>query len=83
MEDNGSLSFLNINPKEASSHDHTLLRKSIKQRMFRKVAKIKHRDKQAKHHAMSAYMGWLKYCNSHRLKCKLNKRLNDEIFLEH
>lgn len=62
-------------------HDHTMLRKSIKQRMFRKAGRIKSKAKTDKHHAMSSYMGWLKYCNSRRLKVKLNNRLNDEIFV--
>lgn len=62
-------------------HDYTRLRKSIKQRIFRKAARIKHKPKEEKHRAMSTYMGWLKYCNSHRLKVKLNNRLNDEIFI--
>lgn len=61
-------------------HDHTRLRKSIKVRMFRKVSRVKRLPKSAKHQSMASWMGWLKYCNSRRLKVKLNQRLQDEIF---
>lgn len=61
-------------------HDHTRLRKSIKKRMFRKVGKVKRLAKAKKHQAMASWMGWLNYCNSKRLKVKLNQRLQDEIF---
>ena len=46
----------------------------------RKVSKVKRLDKAVKHQSMASWMGWLKYCNSKRLKVKLNQRLQDEIF---
>lgn len=61
-------------------HDHTMLRKSIKKRMFRKASKVKRLPKGQKHQAMASWIGWLQYCNSGRLKVKLNTRLKDEIF---
>lgn len=61
-------------------HDHTRLRKSIKKRMFRKVGRVRILSESQKHQAMASWIGWLQYCNSKRLKVKLNKRLKYEIF---
>jgi RNA-directed DNA polymerase len=46
-------------------HTHTLLRKSIKQRFARKMAK----DPNAK--SLASYWGWAKHCNSNNLLKKL------------
>lgn len=56
-------------------HTHTLLRKSIKQRMFKlihlyKIGKVS-RYKLEK--GMQSYFGWLKFCNSKHLLQKIEK----------
>lgn len=50
-------------------HTHVLLRKSIKQRMFRSLRKINTSNYKLK---MSAYNGWLTHCNSINLQNKIN-----------
>lgn len=55
-------------------HSHTLLRKSIKQSMFKLISKyskgkLSHRRLK---HRMCSYLGWLKYCNSKKLLQKIN-----------
>ena len=49
-------------------HDYILLRKTIKNRLFRKIYKS-NANKITK--SISAYNGWLKYCNSYNLKNKI------------
>lgn len=48
-------------------HDHVLLRKSIKKRMFQSIQKMNNSNYKQK---MSAYNGWLKYCDSINLQKK-------------
>lgn len=55
-------------------HTHTLLRKSIKQRFARAVAR---RGNAVQVHA--AYWGWAKHCNSINLLKKLNMKLFSEL----
>lgn len=53
-------------------HTHTKLRKSIKQRLARKVAKSKKNIECEKHHrSIASYWGWMKHCNSVNLEYKL------------
>lgn len=64
-------------------HTYTRLRKRIKQNLFRKVIRQSKRlhDTRSRSMAIASYFGWLKYCNSHQLKVKLNTYYNEEIFL--
>lgn len=50
-------------------HTHTLLRKSIKRRIFKLINKYKHGviTNEELNVRMQAYFGWLKYCNSKHL----------------
>lgn len=52
----------------------TLMRKSIKRSMARKVARLRRKKLDAKKmkHAMASHTGWAKYCNSKNLLRKLN-----------
>lgn len=61
-------------------HDYTRLRKSTKQRLFRKLQKLtKTMHGEELRCRMSSYNGWLKYCNSQQLTNKINKIANYEI----
>ena len=53
-------------------HTHVLLRKSIKQRMFRSFHKM---DKSNYKIKMAAYNGWLVHCNSIHLRNKINEMI--------
>lgn len=50
-------------------HDYILIRKSLKQRMFRLINKYKNNKITFTRflHGMNSYLGWLKYCNSKHL----------------
>ena len=52
-------------------HSHTLLRKSIKKRFAKAVAKHKNKN------TIAAYYGWAKHCNSNHLLKKI--LANDSI----
>ena len=59
-------------------HTHTKLRKSIKKNLFHKVTrlnKIKAKDRVDCNKSLSPWWGWLKYCNSIALQCKIYKTL--------
>ena len=64
-------------------HTHTLLRKSIKQKLCRRVAKLNKRKKQPKKGAykqqICSWWGWCKYCDSINLINKLSKTIPYEI----
>jgi RNA-directed DNA polymerase len=62
-------------------HTHTLLRKSIKQRFCRKVARLnKSEILEAKYkQKVCAWWGWAKYCDSRHLIQKLTKNSKYEI----
>lgn len=57
-------------------HTHTLLRKSIKYRIFKLINKYKHGviTNEELNVRMQAYFGWLKYCNSKHLLDIINKQ---------
>jgi hypothetical protein len=64
-------------------HTHTLLRKSIKQRFCRRLARINRRrklltDEEFKQ-SICPWWGWTKYCNSRNLINKLSKNYKHEI----
>jgi RNA-directed DNA polymerase len=61
-------------------HTHILMRKSIKKRFCRKVAKLNKKDLDPKEYKMqvSPWLGWAKHCNSKHLQKKILK--NEEIF---
>lgn len=56
-------------------HTHTLLRKSIKQRMFRLINRYKagKMDLNELKRRLTSYFGWLKYCDSKSLLQKIEK----------
>lgn len=64
-------------------HDHTRLRKSIKKRLFRRVAKLKKRKimptKQEYKQQICSWWGWCKFCDSINLISKINKNIPYEI----
>ncbi len=53
-------------------HDHVMLRKSIKLRLFRAIQNMTSQNYKQK---LAAYKGWLKYCNS----INLQKTIKDRI----
>lgn len=55
-------------------HTHILLRKSIKQNMFKAIKKHKDEPDKLKK-SLASYRGWMKHCNS----VNLNKKVNNEI----
>jgi RNA-directed DNA polymerase len=57
-------------------HTHTLLRKSIKQRMFRSLRNVTQTKLPLK---LAAYNGWMVHCNSHNLRIKINE-MNEKRF---
>ena len=59
-----------------SFHSHTLLRKSIKQRLFRALKTVTVDKLLLK---MAAYNGWLKHCDSFNLKTKI-RIMNEKKF---
>lgn len=64
-------------------HSHTILRKTIKKRLFRRVAKLRKRKiaptkKQYKQQICS-WWGWCKYCNSVNLISKIQNSIPYEI----
>ena len=61
-------------------HTHIMMRKSIKKRFCRKVAKLNKKDLDPKQYKMqvSPHLGWAKHCNSKHLQKKILK--NEEIF---
>ena len=53
-------------------HSHTMLRKSIKKRLFKTIYKsIEHESKEDLKKSLNSYFGWLKYCNSKNLLRKI------------
>ena len=64
-------------------HSHTLLRKSIKQKLCRRVAKLNKRkivpSKADYKQQICSWWGWCKYCNSINLMKKLSKTFPYEI----
>lgn len=61
-------------------HTHTLMRKKIKQRMCRKVARLRKKGLEQKDfiHRMAPHLGWAKHCNSKHL---LKKVIHNEKIL--
>lgn len=57
-------------------HTHTLLRKSIKQRMFRALKNVTKDKLPLK---LAAYNGWMVHCNSRNLRNKINE-MNEKRF---
>lgn len=51
-------------------HSHTKLRKSIKNKLFRTINNYKD-NKDVLNRHISSYFGWLKYCDSKNLLCKI------------
>ena len=68
-------------------HSHTKMRKGIKQRFARKVARIAKRKKPLTEKefrkALSPWWGWAKHCNSVHLLTKLSERTTYEIDFRH
>ena len=64
-------------------HSHTLLRKAIKQKLCRRVAKLNKRKiaptKEAYKQQICSWWGWCKYCDSINLVNKLSKTFPYEI----
>ena len=64
-------------------HSHTVLRKSIKQKLCRRVAKLNKRKiaptKEVYKQQICSWWGWCKYCNSINLMKKLSKTFPYEI----
>jgi retron-type reverse transcriptase len=63
-------------------HTHTLLRKSIKQRFCRRLARINKRERLSPEEfkqSICPWWGWAKYCNSIHLIYKLSKNSKYEI----
>ena len=63
-------------------HTHTLLRKSIKRKLFRRVAKLRKRKivaKEAFKQQICSWWGWCKYCDSINLMSKIQKSIPYEI----
>lgn len=64
-------------------HTHTRLRKSIKQRLCRRVARLNKRKKplpkEAYRQQICSWWGWCKYCNSRNLFNKLKTSMPYEI----
>lgn len=64
-------------------HSHTLLRKSIKRKLCRRVASLNKRKiaptKEAYKQQICSWWGWCKYCNSSNLIKKLSKTFPYEI----
>lgn len=64
-------------------HTHILLRKSIKQRFFRRMARLKKRSnvptQKVYKQQISSWWGWCKYCNSISLMSKIQKNIPYEI----
>lgn len=64
-------------------HTHTLLRKSIKQKLCRRVAKLNKRKiaptKEVYKQQICSWWGWCKYCDSINLMNKLSKTFPYEI----
>lgn len=56
-------------------HTHTLLRKSIKYRMFRLISRYKRDriDEETLKKSMQSYFGWMKHCNSKHLLQKVER----------
>jgi hypothetical protein len=64
-------------------HTHTLLRKSIKQKLFRRVAKLRKRKiiptKEQYKQQICSWWGWCKYCDSIHLMSKIKNSIPYEI----
>lgn len=68
-------------------HTHTLMRKSIKQNLCRKIARINKRNTRPTpdefKQEICSWWGWAKYCDSRNLIKKLLKQSNYEIIFRH
>ncbi|MDR1756125.1 MAG: RNA-directed DNA polymerase [Culturomica sp.] len=62
-------------------HTHTLLRKSIKKKLFRRVAKLRKvvPTKEVFRQQICSWWGWCKFCNSINLMSKVQKNTPYEI----
>lgn len=64
-------------------HTHTLLRKSIKKKLFRRVAKLRKQKivptKEVYKQQICSWWGWCKYCDSINLMSKVQKNIPYEI----
>lgn len=64
-------------------HSHTILRKTIKKRLFRRVAKLRKRKivptKEQYKQQICSWWGWCKYCNSIHLMSKIQNSIPYEI----
>ena len=64
-------------------HSHILLRKSIKQKLFRRVAKLRKRKitltKEQYKQQLCSWWGWCKFCDSINLMSKIQKNIPYEI----
>lgn len=64
-------------------HTHTFLRKSIKKKLFRRVAKLRKRTirltKEVYKQQICSWWGWCKYCDSINLMSKVQKSIPYEI----
>lgn len=64
-------------------HSHTILRKTIKKRLFRRVAKLRKRKivptKEQYKQQICSWLGWCKYCNSIHLMSKIQNSIPYEI----
>lgn len=75
--------FYHHNPKIRINHQHTKLRKSIKQRLCRRVAQLNKRKKplpeKAYRQQICSWWGWCKYCDSINLFNKLKTLMPYDI----
>lgn len=62
-------------------HTHTMLRKSIKKRMFRTAGRMARASPDKVLPRFAAWNGWMKHCDSRNLKRKLLNRFEYEIKL--
>ena len=64
-------------------HTHTMLRKSIKQKLFRRVAKLSKRKivptKEQYKQQICSWWGWCKYCDSIHLMSKIKNSIPYEL----
>lgn len=60
-------------------HRYTLLRKRIKHKIFKRLAQYRKGNIQEEtfNKSMAAWNGWLKWCDSTNLTCKINKIVNN------
>lgn len=58
-------------------HGYTLLRKSIKKKIFRRIGQYLRGEisKETFEKSMASWNGWMKWCESYRLKDKIMKKI--------